>query len=51
MLDIKPLMIAANLTLGEVIWLLFEVFLIVLRTRTDKTSVNYIEVALYKPPF
>ena len=51
MLDIKPLMIAANLTLGEVIWLLFELVLIVLRTRTDKTAVTNIEVALYKPPF
>ena len=51
MLDIKLLMIAANLTLGEVIWLLFELVLIVLRTRTDITAVTYIEVALYKPPF
>ena len=48
-LDIKPLMISANLTLGEVIWLLFELVLIVLRIRTDKTAVTYIEVALYKP--
>ena len=51
MLDIKPLMIATNLTIGEVIWLLFELVLIVLRTRTDKTAVTYIEVALYKTPF
>ena len=51
MLDIKPLMIAANLTLGELIWLLFVLVLIVLETRTDKTAVTYIEVALYKPPF
>ena len=50
-LDIKPLMITANLTLGEVIWLLFELVLIVLRTRTDKTAVTYIEFALFKPPF
>ena len=49
--DIKPLMIAANLTLVEVIWLLFVLVLIVLGTRTDKTAVTYIEVALYKPPF
>ena len=42
-------MIAANLTLGEVIRLLFELILIVLITRTDKTAVTYIEVALYKP--
>ena len=35
-LDIKPLMIAANLTLGELIWLLFELVLIVLKTRTEK---------------
>ena len=40
-------MIAANFTLGEVIWLLFELVLIVLRSRTDKTAVTYIEVALY----
>ena len=33
-LDIKPLMIAANLTLGEVIWLLFELDLLVIRTKT-----------------
>ena len=51
MLDIKRLMIAANLTLGEVMRLLYELVLIVLRTRTDKTAVTYIEVALYKPPF
>ena len=44
-------MIAAKLTLSEVIWLLFELVLIVLRTRTDKTAVTYIEVALYKPSF
>ena len=44
-LDIKLLMIAAYLTLGEVIWLLFELVLKVLRTRTDKTAVTYIEVA------
>ena len=50
-LEIKHLMIAANLTLDEVIWLLFEQILIVLRTRTDKTAVTYIEVALYKPLF
>ena len=50
-LDIKPLMIAANLTLGEVIWLLFELFLIVLRTINYKKDFTYIEVALYKPPF
>ena len=30
MLDIKPLYIAANLILGEVIWLLFELVLIYL---------------------
>ena len=47
MLDIKPLMIAANITLGEVIWLLFDLVIIVLRTRTDITAVNYIEVELY----
>ena len=35
-------MIAANLTLGEMIWFLFELVLIVLRTRTDKTAVTYI---------
>ena len=46
MLDIKPLMIAANLTLGKVIWLLFELVLIVLRTRIAKIAVTYIEVAL-----
>ena len=51
MLDIKPLIIAANLTLGYVIWLLFELVLICLRTRTDKTAVIYIEVVLNKPPF
>ena len=51
MLDIKPLMIAANLTLGQVIWLLFDLVLIVLWTGTDKTAVTYIEVELYKPPF
>ena len=44
-------MIAANLTLGEVIKLLFELVLLVLMTRTDKTTVTYIEVALYKPYF
>ena len=44
-------MIDANLILGEVMWLLFELVLIVIRTRTDKTAVTYIEVALYKPPF
>ena len=49
MFDIQPLMIAANLTLGEVIWLFFELVLLVLRTRTDKTAVIYIEVALYNP--
>ena len=49
-LDIKTLMSAANLTFGEVIWLLFELVLIVLMTRTDKTA-NYIEVVLYKTPF
>ena len=43
-------MIAANLTLVEVILLLFEMILIVLRTRIDKTAVTYIEVALYKLP-
>ena len=47
----KLLMKAANLTLGEMICLLFELVLIVLRTRTDKTAVTYIEVALYKHPF
>ena len=31
-------MIAANITLGEEIWFLFELILIVLRTRTDKTA-------------
>ena len=46
-IDFKSLMIAANLTLGAVIWLLFELVLIVLRTRTDKTAVTYREVALY----
>ena len=51
MLDIKPLTIADNLTVGEVIRLLFVLVLIVLRNRTDKTAVTYIEVALYKPPF
>ena len=51
MLDIKLLMITVNLTLVEVIWLLFELVLIVLRTRIDKTAVTYIEVALYKLPF
>ena len=49
MLDIKPLKVAANLTLGEVICFLFELFLKDLTKRTDKTT--YIEVALYKPPF
>ena len=44
-------MIAANLTLGEVIWLLYELDLIVLKTRTDKTAVAYIEVELYKHLF
>ena len=44
-------MIADNLTLGEVIWLLCELVSIVLRTITDKTAVTYIEVALYKPSF
>ena len=44
-------MIADNLILGEVIWLLCELVIIILRTRTDKTAVTYIEVALYKPPF
>ena len=51
LLDIKPLMIAANLTFGDVIWLLFELVLIVLRTRTNKKVVINIEIALYKPPF
>ena len=51
MVDDKPIMIASNLKIGEMIWLLFELVLIVLRTRTDKASVTYIEVALYKPPF
>ena len=51
MLDIKPKMITDNLTLGEVILLLFVLVLIVLRNRTDKTAVTYIEVALYKLPF
>ena len=51
MLDIKLLMIAANLTLGEVILLLFEIVLIVLMTRTDKKAVTYTQVELYKPPF
>ena len=46
MLDIKPLMITANLILGEVLCLVFELDLIVLRTRTDKTAVTYIEVVL-----
>ena len=32
----KPLMIAANLTLGEVLWLLFELVLIVLTIETIK---------------
>ena len=50
-LDIKPIMIADNLTLGEMIWLLFELVLIVLRTRNNKTVFTYKEVALYKPPF
>ena len=44
-------MIAAKITFGEVIWLLFELVLIVLKTRTDKTAVTSIEVALYKTPF
>ena len=48
---IKSQMIAANLTLGEVILLLFELVLIVLMTRTDKKAVTYIQVELYKPPF
>ena len=47
----KPLMIAANLTLDEVIRLLFELVLIVLRNRTDKIAVTYIEIELYYPPF
>ena len=51
MLDIKPNMITDNLTLGEVIWLLFELVSIFHRNRTDKIAVTYIEVALYKPPF
>ena len=41
-IDIIPLMIAANLDLGEVIWLLFELILIVLKTRTDNTEVTCI---------
>ena len=45
-LDIKPLMNTANLTHGEVIWLLFELVLIVIRNKTDKTAVTYKEVAL-----
>ena len=50
--DIKSLMTASNLTLGEVIWLLFfELVLRILRTRTDKIAITYIEVALYKTPF
>ena len=49
MLDIKLLIIAANLTLGEVIWLLFELVLIVIRTRNVKTAVICIEIALYQP--
>ena len=49
--DNKLVTIAANLTIGEVIWLLFELVLIVLKTGTDKMIVIYIEVALYKPPF
>ena len=43
--DIEHLMITANLILGEVIWLLFELFLNVIKIRTDKTNVTYIEVA------
>ena len=50
MLDIKSLMTALNLTLLEMIWLLFLLVLIVLRSRTDKTAVTYIEV-VYKPQF
>ena len=50
--DIKSLMTAANLTLGEVIWLLFfELVLRILRTRTNKIAITYIEVVLYKTPF
>ena len=40
-LDIISIMIAANLTQSEVIWLLFELVLIVLRTRIDKTVFTY----------
>ena len=46
-LDIKSQMIAANLTLGEVISNFFELVFIVLRTRIDKTAVTYIKDTLY----
>ena len=39
-LDLKPLWIAANLTLGEVIWLLFELVIIFLGTRIEKIAVT-----------
>ena len=40
---LSSLTTAANLTLGEVIWLLFELVLIVLRIINDKTTVTYIK--------
>ena len=46
-LDI-PLMIDDNLIVDELIWLLFELVLIVLRTRTDKTAVTYIKKSYIK---
>ena len=49
--DIKSLMTASNLTLGVVIWLLCELGLRILRTRTDKIAIINIEVALFKTPF
>ena len=42
-------MIVANLTLGEVIWLLFVLVLIVIGIEPIKLL--YLVVALYKPPF
>ena len=44
-------MIAANLIIGDVIWLLFELVLIVISTRNDQTAVTYIEIALYNHTF
>ena len=51
MLDIKPLIIIVKFNFGEGIWLLFELVLIFLRTRIDKTAVTYIEVAHIKLHF